>query len=1257
MLKKTRRVLAITIIVLALLVLAGRVSIAHLTQQTHYFEVLASKALGYPVAIQSVSTSWRGFHPLFVLNNVLVKEDDETLLQVKQLMVGADFLSSLWHWEFIPGTLEVKGAAVSVFQDEAGHWQISGFADDGKQHGIEFNRWLRWLLSEKRISLSDIHIEIKRNNKNVVPLHVSHVELFAVGDSTRIEGDASFDQPQPATLHLMAELNRSFSSDSAKAKIYLDAKNIDLASWFNALIFDKWQIKQGHVNAQVWANWQNKQWASVQVLFSGKDVAVKNETQTYALSFAPINLLVQQVKKDVWQWHGLLSKLKVNQQTLIQEPFDFIYQQDNLQQQIQITDVSFALINNLAAQFPNLPKDQLLLLKKLNVTGHLHDVYFKKDDKTWLLDGDVKNTNSQPEGKIPGAVNLSGHFQVTPTEGFFDLASEKLSVTFPKVFRKTIELDEAVGSAHWKLLPNEGLVVNVDNAQASNEDGLCFGRFSLVFTKGNSHPWISLVGGGRLKTLNRESLYLPYSVMPPEVLAWIDQAVVPGAAKTNATVVLNGPLEHFPFDDHQGQFTVDADLENVDLQFGKGWPVIQGLSGNIVFNDRAMSFKNGTGKIYKDTTLQDLSVSIPAMGAPGQPTILNVGGNAQTTMQDALQYIKQSPLNEILKYRFSDAQGEGAFNLALKLVLPLSDSEVPTQVTGDATFSHDKLGIDPVYVENLTGGLHFTEESMAAPLLTGSLFNYPLKITINNFEKPDWIQTQVKTTGTFSTALLEKMKSKFLVTNYISGSSAFISTFNLYHARADKIAPPDELQIQSDLTGISINLPAPFNKDKNTSQPSQLTVQWRDAGPVFNFKSSNNFQALLALKGRPLVFDRGVIALNVANVQLPNESGLLVAGNLPTLDWEAWQTVIDQTSDNKTTAKTKLTFPTFLRKIDLTIGKVALLGREWLNTNIQLIKGQNGIVTQIKNEILAGQIIFSEKLDTLRIRLDYLSVPDVSGTKNNFSPKTIPGLDFYSRSVRIGKKNLGEVGLVTSRTRSGLSIDRLSIGSGAYQLTAHGYWNDGIKPISNLSGNISSQNLARMLQEWDLSPGIISNNASGNFSLTWQGTPFDFNVATLSGSFGLDIKNGTFTDLGTSTNLKVGLGRIITLLSVQSLTQKLQLNFSDMTHSGFNFNVFKGQFTIYQGQASTSNVLIDGPVAKIKLQGRVGLATHDYDLQLGVTPYVTASLPVIATIAGGPVVGAVAWLTDKVLSPAVQKLTTYHYHLTGPWDKPTVAPE
>ncbi len=88
---------------------------------------------------------------------------------------------------------------------------------------------------------------------------------------------------------------------------------------------------------------------------------------------------------------------------------------------------------------------------------------------------------------------------------------------------------------------------------------------------------------------------------------------------------------------------------------------------------------------------------------------------------------------------------------------------------------------------------------------------------------------------------------------------------------------------------------------------------------------------------------------------------------------------------------------------------------------------------------------------------------------------------------------------------------------------------------------------------------------------------------------------------------------------------------------GYSFDIFKGTFAINKGIMSTEDSYIDGPVAYASMKGNLDLVRRLYDLDLNISPHITASLPLVATIAGGPIAVLLPGLLIKLLIKACKK--------------------
>lgn len=277
-----------------------------------------------------------------------------------------------------------------------------------------------------------------------------------------------------------------------------------------------------------------------------------------------------------------------------------------------------------------------------------------------------------------------------------------------------------------------------------------------------------------------------------------------------------------------------------------------------------------------------------------------------------------------------------------------------------------------------------------------------------------------------------------------------------------------------------------------------------------------------------------------------------------------------------------------------------------------------------------------------------------SNEANTWNFKQLPKITLNASEVQYKAINFGSVQLKLNPILGGVLVRELNAGDANYHLIASGAWHTQERHSTELIGQLDSANLSNFLRSWGLPASIIAEQAHMRFNLNWQGAPYQFSFTKLKGHFSFNASHGQIVDIGSSNEAKLNFGRLLTFLSIQSLTKRLQLDFSDLKTKGFDFTNLQGNFTLRNGNAITRDVTIEGPVASISIAGRMGMLNKDYDLVIKVVPHFTSSLPVIVGLAGGPVAGVVAWLANAVLGSTVQKIAETSYHITGSWSKPDV---
>ena len=193
-----------------------------------------------------------------------------------------------------------------------------------------------------------------------------------------------------------------------------------------------------------------------------------------------------------------------------------------------------------------------------------------------------------------------------------------------------------------------------------------------------------------------------------------------------------------------------------------------------------------------------------------------------------------------------------------------------------------------------------------------------------------------------------------------------------------------------------------------------------------------------------------------------------------------------------------------------------------------------------------------------------------------------------------------------------------------------------------------------MLGHWGIENSHITlQNGLIHFSLSWPQAPYALNLGNLSGNLSLKLEKGRIIQ-GQTSDAAMGIGRMLSIFSLQTIPRRLTLDFSDLFQKGYSFDNLKGDFTLNAGNAMTNNTVFEGPAARVNVSGRIGLTAQDFNMLLKITPYVTSSIPVAAALlTGQPVVGIAAFVVNKMItSPKLSSVATYSYKVTGSWANP-----
>jgi uncharacterized protein YhdP len=381
--------------------------------------------------------------------------------------------------------------------------------------------------------------------------------------------------------------------------------------------------------------------------------------------------------------------------------------------------------------------------------------------------------------------------------------------------------------------------------------------------------------------------------------------------------------------------------------------------------------------------------------------------------------------------------------------------------------------------------------------------------------------------------------------------------------------------------------------------------------------------------------------------ETPSQPGLSLHGKLDQLAADEWLALL-----NKPNSKADTT-PITIKKADLNIQKLDIFGRRINALKVIAQPNATGLQMAINSQEIVGNAEWQGGGNGKIIaRLKSLNIPNTGETKvvakNEIRKLSngYPALDVVADNFQLGNKNLGSLELNAFETGDDWTIQKLKISNPDSTLTADGNWHNWTRnPNTNLKFSLNISNIGNALKRFGQPDAVKGGEAEISGQLTWPGSPHEFETSDLDGNIKLDAKKGQFL------KVQPGVGRLFGLLSLQSLPRRLSLDFRDLFSEGFAFDRISATAIANKGILRSNDFFMTGPAAEAKISGETNLKTETQNLRVKVRPHISDSLS-LAALAGGPIVGAAAFVAQKILKDPFNKIVQSEYIITGTWDKP-----
>jgi len=1282
----------IVLIIIALLTGLLRIGLPYMSTYKSEIQGWVSNYLKTPIDIGSMEFAWNGARPSLTLDRVSLIGAGKRNVDVKldQVALDVNLVKSLLAADLHINQVTLSGADLAL-EYEGGEFQISGGlrgngnSSSGKRSNIDV---FAWLMNAKRVGLLDSRIELIDTDRDI---------NYVIDDlNIRAENDGDFHQlrldlglPRQLGYSLEVGIDLTGDSDSLEESVgnfYIKAPSLEFTEWLRIWPDRHFDLK-GWSNVEAWGSWGDGYLQTLRATVDGSDL--KLDVNPSVSSSIPATLHLPKLVSDLYWarqhdgWSASIDKFefeyegelnRINQLEVVQRRRP----DDNSRKLSVDVDGNRLRLETVSALLSALESvDSLESISQtvaaISPEGELTDWSFSTDlsekSPTVSVAGTFTDIATKTHRKIPGFKNITGKLELVDGVGQVELALKNAAIHSPQVFPESLSIEQLDAVLNVDLNDPDKLISS-ENIFTRDNDALAYSFFELSQTK-DKDLYVNIKSAFSVDDVTSAGKYFPTGIMRPSLIEWL-QSSVRGGRVEKGQLLMVGKLKDFPYDNKQGVFRVDVDINDGELKFLPDWPAAKSVVGHLHFDGPGMSFQARRGTLAR-TRVFDVTGGIENFWRP----TLVLAGESEGNLQRMLNFANEGPLSSILSPALGETTGTGSGALALELSVPLMSTEnrKPEDiltVDGKVVLNENRVVFNrfDLDLDAVRGTVNFNEEGVDIRNVSGRYLGNRVTLTARTVGSDGNRETRLKVRGQVRA---DRVLSNYElpVSSFFSGSSDWeVDVAVPYQsARGQPIAT---LRAESRLKGTEIRFPAPLNKSGESSRQVAVngsfyaddTQRWRVTYDGFK----------TALVAAP---DAGMksLAVRIGNGALPSVSdGIRVVGRSNRLDFNGWITavnqIIEELPESSGDAKTLLMpISGEINTKNMMVGTTSL-GPASFRANTDDLN-LNGVV---ENRHLRGNIRQPrrhwDETEVVRARIarvdqTFLSALETSGDAEGESdpldPRAFPPMEIRVAEFVKSPLILRNITMRTVPDDAGLTVTALGFANNNAQVTGEGYWHladpQQVNPAlanqhrTRLQLSLRSNDIGRTFSAMGFAGSMAEGRGTINALLRWQGPGYVIEPARIIGSLDLNLKDGRFL------RVDPGAARLVGLFAFQELPRRLSLDFRDLVSEGLDYGTIRGNLDLSGGIARIGFLQLEGPIGVIEVAGYTNLVDRTFDQSITVLPRLSAAVPILALLSGGATAGIGALVATPVLKALgvdFDRLGLSEYKLSGSWDAPVI---
>jgi uncharacterized protein (TIGR02099 family) len=1245
----------------------------------------AQEKSGRFIVLDRLEGEMQGAQPVLSLRGLQVHADENptspVLFALEDVTARIDIWASLWQRRPVMDALQIEGLALELTEDEQGRWQLYGLGDrQVSENGLDDA--LELILDQRRITLLDTRIQISP--------HEQPQWLFRDGDLTLLNGagwhrlDAQVSLPDGQQIRLQANApGLAAQWEDLSLGFFLELPAIDWAHYLPAHLLETARLQELVTGGRFWGSWGERRLQELQgqliapVIVPAPEPVLPEQVIPLVLSSAVLPVPeIRDLVADFQLQLGAEQRLQIDNFTLRLD--DRVWPRTRLQAErdeqgawaLRMDTLPLALVAQGVT--PLLSNEALRRrLTTLAPEGFLRDVSLSgaadlTDLESLNMSATLDRVAIQALDGIPALHGISGTVEGSPAAGELRVDSHDWGMHLPRMFPQPWAYQRLQGQMNWTWGQEPGLKLQATGLKVDAEEGPVAVNLGLhIPPTGDTPPSMSLQVALRDSDAVYADRYLP-TLAPafnPRLTEWLEAADFQGKV----------PLGIFQFEGslrrdatpEERQLDLYLQVEQGGLNFQPGWPRLEQVRTVVRLDNTDLQIQPAEARLL-NTQLSDVVVTT-GRSAPSEPLMLNIDGHAEGPLADALTVMQDTPLAQTSGNPLAGWQGSGALKGDLSLAIALNGQQ-PPQVHINWQAQADQLLIPQLQtpLSNLSGLFEFDlQQGLRASDLKAEALGGPVTGSIDRVSG----QQRVLLKGRHAVNQLHEWPLlAALPEGLVKGTADWQGVVTLG-------AGQQRIEINSRLEGLALDLPGPLAKPAESSLPSALTLELGAEQQRWTFNLGEDLNARLRTSAGDV---RGDINYRRSPVAASNAPGLSIRAAFDELlvdEWQRWADAhqlapagaqaISQTSLQSSPAQ-RATANDLVSMIDLRVRRFSGFGQELEGVALTGARIDEGWLFDIDQARIRGQVTLPDAIDEpVSVNLQRLqferpakSPVDEALAKpllpedslRTFKPSTLPPMDVHIDQLYWAGDPVGAVDMRLRPDATGAKIHDINVNLRGLQLSGEMDWRE-TGPRSHFKGQMLAGDMGDVLKAWGYAPTLSSRSFAMQADLSWPGSPIFFALGRSTGQFQLQAKDGALQSGETGADAL----RIFGLLNFNAFTRRLRLDFSDLFGSGTAYDTLDGDMVFTDGVMHTvSPLVMDGPGAKLQLDGRLDLAADQIDMGMLVTLPVTNNLPLAAIIVGAPYIGGALFIADKILGDRMARFASVRYKISGDWKQPNV---